>query len=325
MQASSATLTRRQALTVTRRRIAPRDQLVNTLEFEEQAKLTLAPNVFASIAGSDRAAFERITLRPRLVVPTTDLDLSVTLFGDTWFTPIAVGPIAQQRQFHADAEVATLRGAAAAHAPVVVSSRSSVPIAELAANHTTTIWYQAFAGDPAAKKGIRDAVAAGCKAICVTVDAPVIDWKVLDALKQGVSVPVLVKGIATPKEAETAVRHGAQGIIASSYGRGARRDDLVLKLAAIVDAVGGKAPVLADGSLRRGTDILKALAFGASAVLIGRPVMWGLAAYGADGVQSVIEMLQTELARYMAMCGRVNLAALDRSVLKVHAERHART
>jgi len=98
-----------------------------------------------------------------------------------------------------------------------------------------------------------------------------------------------------------------------------------LNLAAIVDAVGGTVPVLVDGSFRRGTDIFKALAFGAKAVLVGRPVMWGLAAYGAEGVQSVVEMLQTELARYMAMCGRVNLAMLDRSALQVHAARRDKT
>ena len=74
--------------------------------------------------------------------------------------------------------------------------------------------------------------------------------------------------------------------------------------------------MLVDGSFRRGTDILKALAFGARAVLVGRPVMWGLAAYGADGVQGVIEMLQTELARYMAMCGRSTISKLDRTVLQ---------
>ena len=77
-------------------------------------------------------------------------------------------------------------------------------------------------------------------------------------------------------------------------------------------------PVLTDGSFRRGTDILKALAFGAQGVLLGRPVMWGLAAYGDAGVQSVIEMAQTELARYMGMCGKPNLKALDRTAVKVH-------
>ena len=133
-------------------------------------------------------------------------------------------------------------------------------------------------------------------------------------------MPVLAKGISTPDEAKLALRHGVQGLIVSAYRgpRGPDRDALILTLPAIVDAVGGRAPVLVDGSFRRGTDILKALAFGAHAVLVGRPVMWGLAAYGADGVQGVLAMLQTELARYMAMCGKSNLAALDRTVLRVH-------
>src|SRR5262245_52566159 len=163
-------ITRRQAVGLARPRIAPRDQLVNVLEFEEQAKLTLAPDIFASIAGSDRAALERITLRPRMVVPTTDLDLSVTLFGDTWFAPIAVGPVATQRQFHADGEAATVKGAAAAHAAVVVSSRASVAIRDLAGDSSTSIWYQVFASDASASTAIRDGVAANCKAICITAD-----------------------------------------------------------------------------------------------------------------------------------------------------------
>jgi 4-hydroxymandelate oxidase len=323
-----ATLTRRQALGLARQRIAPRDQLVNVLEYEQQAKLTLSPEVFAQIAGSDRAAFDRITIRPRLVVPTTDLDLSVTIFGDTWFAPIAVGPIAKQRQWHPDGELATAKGAAAAQAPIVVSSRSSVPIRDIAANHSGTMWFQASASEPAPNAAIRDAVSAGCKAVCITVDtAAPIDWKAVDALKRAVSVPVLVKGIATPAEARASLQHGVQGIVASTYGRqiGQGAAELILNLTAIVDAVGGTVPVLADGSFRRGTDIFKALAFGAKAVLVGRPVMWGLAAYGAEGVQSVVEMLQTELARYMAMSGRVNLGMLDRSALQVHAARREKT
>jgi len=109
-------------------------------------------------------------------------------------------------------------------------------------------------------------------------------------------------------------------LIVSNYGgaAGPVKEPLLITLPAIVSAVAGKVPVIADGSFRRGTDILKALAFGAAAVAIGRPVMWGLAAYGADGVQGVIEMLQTELARYMAMCGRSTISKLDRTVLQVH-------
>jgi isopentenyl diphosphate isomerase/L-lactate dehydrogenase-like FMN-dependent dehydrogenase len=89
-------------------------------------------------------------------------------------------------------------------------------------------------------------------------------------------------------------------------------------LPAIVDAVGGKVPVLVDGSFRRGTDVLKALALGARAVMVGRPPMWGLAAYGADGVQTVLEMLQSELARSMGLSGKPNIKAIDRSLVKIH-------
>ena len=172
----------------------------------------------------------------------------------------------------------------------------------------------------------------GCRAICVTVggargqgarsvakDAKG-DWAGVAAISRDSGVPVLVKGITTPEAARIALTHGVQGVIVSHY-RGLSASDngaAVLALPAIVDAVGGQVPVLADGSFRRGTDIAKALALGARAVLVGRPVMWGRAAYGADGVRGVIEMLQTELARYMAMCGQSNLQMLDRSILRVH-------
>jgi 4-hydroxymandelate oxidase len=148
-----------------------------------------------------------------------------------------------------------------------------------------------------------------------------VDWAGVAAIGRDSGVPVLVKGITTPDAARIALEHGVEGLIVSHY-RGLPASDsgaAVVALPAIVDAVGGRVPVLADGSFRRGTDILKALALGARAVLIGRPVMWGLAAYGADGVRGVIEMLQTELARYMAMCGQSNLQMLDRSILRVHA------
>ena len=346
------TLTRRQALRrvvsipsqtppgreATPVRLAPRLQLVNTLEYEEQAKRALTAAVFASIAGGDRAAFDRITLRPRMLLPVLDLDLSVTLFGDTLFAPVMVGPIASQRQFHPDGELATVKGAAAAKAAAVISSDASVPLTELMANAATPIWYQVFASDAGARARVQDAVKAGCKVICVTVGAAPaakgarsvaavqrVDWTAVDAIRQGINVPVLVKGIATPDDARLALKHDVQGLIVSNYGGlGPVRDAPILALPAIVDAVQGNVPVLVDGSVRRGTDILKALALGARAVLVGRPAMWGLAAYGESGVQGVLEMLQTELARYMGMCGVSTVKALDRSVLRVHAARRGK-
>jgi 4-hydroxymandelate oxidase len=314
-------------------RLAPREQLVNVLEYEEQATRVLRGDALAAIAGGDRSAFDRITLRPRMMVPVLDLNLTVTLFGQALFAPILVAPIAQQGRFHPDGERATVQGASAARAVTVVSSHSSVALAELMQQHDAPIWYQVFAQDASAGPRIQDAVKAGCKAVCVTLGAPPAakgarsvastlqaDLAALDSLTRHVDVPVLIKGIASPDEATLALQHHVQGIIVSSY-RGVAASDkeaLILALPAIVDAVGGRAPVLVDGGFRRGTDIIKALAFGAHAVLIGRPVMWGLAAYGADGVQGVLEMLQTELARYMAMCGKSNLAMLDRSLLRVH-------
>ena len=91
-----------------------------------------------------------------------------------------------------------------------------------------------------------------------------------------------------------------------------------LQIPSIAAAVGGKLPILIDGSFRRGSDVLKALALGAQAVLLGRPALWGLAAYGAEGVQNVVELIQSEFARDMAMCGKVNVKALDPSVVRIH-------
>ena len=91
-------------------RVAPRDELVNILEFEEEAKKKLQPATFALVAGGDRALFDRITLRPRMNIPTTDMDLTVNLFGEEHFTPIIVAPIADQKRFHPDAELATAKG-----------------------------------------------------------------------------------------------------------------------------------------------------------------------------------------------------------------------
>jgi 4-hydroxymandelate oxidase len=137
----------------------------------------------------------------------------------------------------------------------------------------------------------------------------------LGRLASGSRVPVIVKGVTTPADARAAVQQSVHGVIVSNYGG----ETLLLHLPAIVDAVAGRVPVLVDGGFRRGTDILKALAFGAQAVVVGRPVMWGLAAYGAEGVRGVVEMLQTELARYVAMCGRTRVEMLKRDMLRVHA------
>ena len=142
----------------------------------------------------------------------------------------------------------------------------------------------------------------------------------MDRLRQGVGVPVVLKGVMSPEEALKAAASGAAGIVVSNYA--ARSITGVASpievLPSIVDAVGGKVQILIDGSFRSGADVLKALALGAQGVLLGRPALWGLAAYGAEGVQTIVELIQSGFARDMAMCGKVNIKSLDPSVVRIH-------
>jgi 4-hydroxymandelate oxidase len=304
----------------------PRGDLVNVLEYEAQARLALGAAKVAPILGSDRSVTDRITLRPRMNIPTRDLDLTSTLLGDEHFTPIIVGPVADQKRFHAEGELATARGASAAKAAMVVSGDASVPLAQIAQAATAPLYLQVYAGSPKAKELLAQAGAAKARAVFVTVgtngsSSSSINWTAVEAVAKATALPVIVKGVTTAQDARQAVAHGAKGVVVSNWrgGNAAALAGTLLLIEPVVQAVGGQVPVLADGSFRRGTDIVKALALGAKGVLVGRPVMWGLAAYGADGVQGVVEMLQTELARYMCMCGRPTLAAADASLVRIHA------
>lgn len=240
--------------------LPPVRELVNVLEVEAAAKQRLSPELFASLGpAADRRAFDRITLRPRMMQDVTRLDLSVELFGTKHFTPILLGPVQGLDRFHSGGEAEWRKGAAAAQT--------------------------------------------------ITVDTAL-------QITGGATKAVLMKGILTPDDARTAIARGAQGIIVSNYGVPEAVSPLDV-LPAIV-AAAGSTPVLVDGGFRRGTDIVKALAMGARAVLIARPAIWGLAAYGAEGVQHVLELLQSELARAVAMLGKANLAQLDRTAIRLH-------
>ena len=257
-----------------RPRVAPHEQLVNTLEFETEAQRVLDEETFRAVSGSDRAAFDRVTFRPRMMVSCVDLDLSIDCFGVRLFAPIIVGPVDDQRRFHADGELGTVRGAALAKAAVVVSAGASQPIEALAAQATSPLFYQVVIDDGAARAKAQAAERAGCNAVLVTVGAPgrasqksgQIDWPAIEALTRAVSVPVVVKGITTAQAASEAVRRGASGLVVSTYGRPeAPGQPAALDLIApVADAVGGRVPVLVDGGFRRGTDVMKALALGAS-------------------------------------------------------------
>lgn len=302
-------------------RISPVEELVNAQEFRAMAERRLDSVTFAEIEGGDRAAFERITFRPRLMVDSRGMDLSTGILGQSLFTPIMVGPVANLTRYHPEGELAMARGAAAGKAALIVAARSSHPIEKIAAQAKGLLWYQVdLDSDPKESRALVErATGAGCKAVCVTI-ANGIDWSGLDRLRKGLSLPVVLKGVMSPEEAAKAVAVGVQGVVVSNYAA-ARIPGIaspIEMLPAVAAAVGGKAAVLMDGGVRRGSDVLKALALGANAVLIARPAVWGLAAYGAGGVQAIVEMVQSEFARDMAMCGKVNIRSLDPAVVRIH-------
>ncbi len=148
---------------------------------------------------------------------------------------------------------------------------------------------------------------------------PGMTWEGVDWLRSITSMPVLVKGVLDAEDARIALDHGVAGIIVSNHG-GRQLDGVpapVEVLPEIVEAVGGRAPVLVDGGVRRGTDIVKAVALGAQAVLVGRPYVWGLAARGEQGALHVIEMLREEFRLAMALCGCRSVADIHPGLVRV--------
>lgn len=145
-----------------------------------------------------------------------------------------------------------------------------------------------------------------------------LTWKDVEWLRAMTRLPVLLKGIVRSDDALRAIDAGAAGIVVSNHG--ARQLDgapaTLDVLPRIVESVAGRVPVLVDGGIRWGTDVLKALALGARAVMIGRPVLWGLAVGGASGVRSVLEILREELSTAMALAGCSSLETIDRSLLE---------
>ena len=146
---------------------------------------------------------------------------------------------------------------------------------------------------------------------------PTLNWDDVDWLASLSPVPVLLKGVLHPDDAVRAVEHGTRAILVSNHG-GRQLDSAVAALdalPAVVEAVAGRAEVLVDGGVRRGTDVLTALALGARAVLIGRPIHWGLAVDGEAGVRHVLELLRTELALDLMLCGLASPTEVERSLI----------
>jgi 4-hydroxymandelate oxidase len=157
----------------------------------------------------------------------------------------------------------------------------------------------------------------GMPAFIASLRNMLLTWDEIDWMRGITKTPIVLKGVMTAEDAILAAEHGVDAVIVSNHG--ARQVDGTLApieaLPEIAAAAGGRIEILMDGGIRRGTDVLKALALGARAVLIGRPYLWGLAVGGAAGVQEVIEMLRNEIDSAMAQCGQPDVKQIDRSLV----------
>ncbi|GAB3956576.1 alpha-hydroxy acid oxidase [Spirosoma harenae] len=299
----------------------------------------------------NRQAFDAIKLNPTVLPNFTKPDLGISLFGSELPYPILIAPTAYHRIMHPEGELATARGASAASATYVVSSFMTTPLEEIAQVATQPLWLQLYVRDDRefTRDLVQKAEALGCRAICVTVDTPVggvrnreqrinfglpegihapymiapgpqqkpLTWADIAWLQSLVKIPVLVKGILNPDDAEQAIQTGVSGIIVSNHG-GRNLDTVpatIEVLPYIAERVNKRVPLLLDGGIRRGTDVLKAIALGAEAVLIGKPICFGLACGGADGVAKVLTILRDELEQAMILTGRGTIASINQSVL----------
>lgn len=343
-------------------------------DFEPLAKARVSAMAWEYVNGAaadettvrwNREAFSRIRLKPQVLNDVSRLDSRLTLYGHEHQFPILLAPTAAHKLMHPEGELATARGAGAAHASFVLSSFSTTRIEDVAAAAKTPFWFQLYVQPDRGftKSLVQRAESAGCSALCLTVDTPTagardretrvkvsfpqlpnlegakqtggeeyraaenkiysaildptLTWKDVEWLRSFTKVPLLLKGILNPADAERAVQSGAGGIMVSNHG-GRNLDTVPATIDAlplITEKIGGRVPVLMDGGIRRGTDVLKALALGANAVLIGRPYLYGLAADGQNGVTRVLQILQREFLMAMALSGRTSIKEIDRTVL----------
>jgi isopentenyl diphosphate isomerase/L-lactate dehydrogenase-like FMN-dependent dehydrogenase len=333
---------------------------INVFDYETLAQAHMEPSAWDYYqSGSDdevtlranRTAFERIRLRPRMLVDTRTCHMGTTVLGTPVSIPILIAPTAFHCLAHPLGECATALAAARADTLMVVSTSSTRSLEDIASEGGGPLWFQLYFHDrKSAEELIHRAEVAGYRALVLTADAPrwghkerairsgfripskanfsgqgpaeiepSLTWESLVWLRSMTQLPIILKGILTAEDAMLAVEHRVDGIIVSNHG-GRQLDSVSASIEAlpeVVEAIDGRCEVYLDGGIRRGSDILKALALGAKAVLVGRPVLWGLAVNGMEGALHVLELLRTELELAMVLAGRPTLDSIDRSLVRV--------
>ena len=299
----------------------------------------------------NRRAFDRWVIRPRMLATARERDVSIELLGERLALPVLVAPWAYQRLAHPEGENATARAVARAGTVMAVSTTATPHLEEIAsAAPDARLWWQLYVfEDRATTEGVlHRAVAAGYRAVVMTTDfqegglryalmrsgwAPPVDlgytplafdaaisWDDLSWVREQAPLPLLIKGILTGEDARRAVDEGVDAIVVSNHG-GRQLDHApasISVLPEVVDAVAGRVPVLLDGGIRHGTDVFVALALGATAVMVGRAAVWGLAAAGEDGVFEVLQILRGELDNTMALAGCNRIPEIGRDRVMPH-------
>jgi len=358
-------------------------EAVNVSELEAIARERLPREVYDYYASGatdeltlreNSAAFSRLTLAYRVLVDVSRRDMATSVLGQPVALPLLVAPTAFHRLATEEGEVATVRAAGGAGTAMILSTLSNTPVEQVVAAASGPVWFQLYVyRDRQATEGlVRRVEAAGCRALVLTVDAPLLGrrerdvrnrfrlppglavanmlpegygevpqvaadsglaayfatlldpalaWRDVDWLRSLTDLPLVIKGIVRADDALRAADAGVAGIVVSNHG-GRQLDtspatiDVLPEIADALATHGHRVDLLLDGGVRRGTDVLKALALGARAVLVGRPVLWGLAAGGQAGAAHVLQLLRDELDLAMALAGAPTLADITRDLVR---------
>ncbi len=298
----------------------------------------------------NETAWDAWWLRPRRLTGAIGVELGTTLLGRAVRHPIVVGPSAMHALAHPDAEMGVARAVAALGGTMVLSTSSTTAVEDVGAVPGLDLWFQLYAlADESHTQAMIDrALGAGARALVLTIDVlseadtsarpvggfdtqgirfphhagdgrirPGLDWAWAERLNVSCGVPVVLKGILHPEDARRAADAGFAAIVVSNHG-GRTLDGAIpgaLALPDCVAAADGRLEVYVDGGIRRGGQALVALALGAHAVLVARPILWGLALGGAAGARTVLARLVRELREDAEHAGVRDLGAVDRSIV----------
>jgi len=353
---------------------------VNLAEYEALAADRLPRMVYDYYAGGANderllrlapGAWEALAIRYRVLRDVSRRSLACTILGVPHEWPVLVAPTAFQRMAHPDGELATARAASAQRTAMVLSTLSTTPMEAVAAATDRPWWFQLYIERDRGRSAalVARAEAAGCGALVLTVDTPLlgrrerdvrngffvppelpvphlgevtrdtlaagegggsalastfashldssITWTDVEWLRGLTRLPILVKGVVRGDDAVRALAHGATGVIVSNHG-GRQLDASVptaRALPEVADAMGGRGTLLVDGGIRRGSDVVAALALGAQGVLLGRPILWGLAAAGEEGVARVLALFREEVDLAFALAGVNGVAEATRDLI----------